>query len=390
MLIKIILCFLATIFKIVPRDKHIWVTGKITKWDYDNTPPAFFDNSKYFYLYLVEHTDENVYWLSSSKKEIDLLKSMNLPVVPFPSVKGIWLVLRAKYSFHHYGTNQISSILQGGMIQLDFWHGTPLKKIRYDVVGKPKQDKNIIKKWINQDGIEYVSSISEYLSRTILCNAFNVPLSQLMNFGYPRMDVMGYGEELNVKFCEKYSRDLLPFISLSKKYEKVFLYMPTWRDYDPDYFQKARIDFVKLNVALKKINAVFFLKLHPLTTFSALDKFDNIFQINNDIDIYPFLIYVDCLVTDYSSIYFDFLKLDKDIVFIPYDYDEYISERKLYFNYNDVTPGPKYYDFDSFIASLDTLNQFDYSEERKRVVSMLYDDYNFDACEHIYDFAKRQ
>ena len=103
---KCFLYFLAVIFHFIPRNKHLWLTGKPSEWYDDFTPPKFFDNSKYFYLYLHRHTDEKVYWISSSEEEIKLLKSMNLPVIKYKSLKGIYLVLRAKYFFHHYGINQ--------------------------------------------------------------------------------------------------------------------------------------------------------------------------------------------------------------------------------------------------------------------------------------------
>ena len=100
---------LAFIFHFIPRNKHIWLTGKPSPWYNDFTPPKFFDNSKYFYLYLVNNTKEKVYWVSSSEEEIKLLKSEKLPVVRFKSLKGVYLTLRAKYFFHHYGINQRGS-----------------------------------------------------------------------------------------------------------------------------------------------------------------------------------------------------------------------------------------------------------------------------------------
>lgn len=390
MIKTVILCILAWLFRLVPRDNHLWVTGKISSWDYINAPPAFFDNSKYFFLYLVNYTDEKVYWLSSSKQEINKLQNMGLPVVRFPSLKGIWLVLRAKFSFHHYGTNQINRFLQMGTVQLDFWHGTPLKKIRYDVVGVPNQKCKIIMDWFGKNDIEYVSSTSKYLSENILMKAFAVSRAQMLEFGYPRMDVMRFSKDDSRRFCQKYSPELLSFIDKAQKYSKVFLYMPTYRDDDPDYIEKAEINFVLMSKKLKEIDGVLFLKLHPLTRYTCVDALDNVIQISNDVDIYPFLIHTDYLITDYSSIFFDYLILDKEIIFIPFDYDNYLKHRDIYYDYDKITPGVKYENFADFIKNLSAIDKLDYSKERKSVRDLMIDGYHYDACEKIYEYINKK
>ena len=390
MIRKLFLNLLSLINRPFPRNKHIWITGKIASWEYGKNPPAFFDNSKYFFLYLVNSTNEKVYWLSSSEKEIQMLRDMGLPVVKFPSLKGLWLVLRAKFSFHHYGPDQINKILQRGSVQLDFWHGTPLKKIRYDVVEKPEEKHNPYLDLMNKGGIEYVFSTSKYLSDNILARAFAVSTDQLLNFGYPRMDVMKLNKEDNIDFCRRYSPDLISYINKARTFDRVFLYMPTFRDDDPEYFDKANIDFDAMSIALKSINGAFFLKLHPLTKLSFIKEYDNIIQISNDVDIYPFLVHTTHLITDYSSIYFDYLPLDKEIIFIPYDYNNYVLNRELYFNYDDITPGIKYYSFDEFINGLPIIDNLDFSAKRKVVRDMMIDDYDFDSCEKTYNFIKEK
>lgn len=388
MLKRMILNILSLLFRFIPRSKHLWVTGKTTSWTYTNDPPAFFDNSKYFFLYLVNCTNEKVYWLTSSNKEFEMLQKMNLPVVKYPTIKGRILVLCAKFSFHHYGPNQIDSFYQQGSIQLDFWHGTPLKKIRYDVVEKPKKKNSWIQNIVESNGEEYVFSTSKYLSKKVLEGAFALPQEKLVNVGYPRMDIIGLSSKENREFCERYSPELLKYINDAEKFEKIFLYMPTFRDDDPEYFEKAKIDFEAMNAVLKKINGVFFLKLHPLTKHSSINNYSNIIQIDNDVDIYPFLIYTDFLVTDYSSIYFDYLMLDREIIFIPYDYANYVKHRELYFNYEDITPGVKYSCFQDFIDALPNVEQLNYSKERKEVKDLMIENYNFDACKKTYEFIR--
>lgn len=378
---------LALLFKIVPRNEDLWVTGKSSEWEYENSPPQFFDNSKYLYLYLVNHTNEKVYWLSSSDSEYELLRDAKLPVVRLNSVKGRYLTLRAKYIFHHYGPAQIDRILEYGSIQIDLWHGTPLKKIRYDVAPKADFKLNFIAKYLDNSGCEYVSSTSKKLSDDILKHAFDVKENQMLNFGYPRMDIMKLEKNELISFCKKYSKTLLSYIEVCQN-KKVFLYMPTYRDDDVDYFSKANIDFHRLNYMLKETNSIFFLKLHPLTKEIDISGYENIVQISNDTDIYPFLKFVDYLITDYSSIFFDFLVLDREMIFIPYDFDNYIKNRSLYFDYDEITPGKKFNTFNEFIDNIHNIDSYNYSKERKNISNYFLCDYNFDASEKIYSFFK--
>lgn len=388
---KIFDYLLAILFHFIPRDKHLWLTGKTNEWGYDNfTPPDFFDNSKYFFLYLVNNTTEKVYWISSSKNEIELLKKYKLPYIKYGTLKYYFYTLRARYFFHHYGINQINPILQANSIQIDLWHGTPLKKIRYDVVPKDSKKMNFMARFLGVGKTEYLSSTSEYLSSNILARAFDISLDQCLNFGYPRNDVMRLSREESLDFCKKYTNELLPYIEICAKYRKVFLYMPTWRDDDPDYFSKANIDFEKLNAELRLHEYVLFLKLHPLTKFTSVDKYSNILQIKNDVDIYPFLTYTDFLITDYSSIYFDYLLLDKEIIFIPYDYENYVSKRELYFSYESITPGVKYKDFDEFINNFSNIEKLDYSKQRKSVKDLIINTYNFDASKRLYYYFTKK
>ena len=380
---------LALMAHCIPRDPHLWVTGKVAGWEYSNTPPMFFDNSKYFFLYLLNHTDEKVYWLSTSEKEIEAMTKMGLPVARYNTAKGLWLTLRAKYFFHHYGTEQIDRILQYGSTQVNFWHGTPLKKIAYDVVPKVEIPLNPLARFLNRKGETYLASTSTYLSENILCKAFDIDASHVLNFGYPRMDVMKLSRSETITFCQKYSENLLPYIERAKG-KNVFLYMPTWRDDDPDYFSKANIDLQALDQKMAENNGIFFLKLHPLTQNVDIGKYNNIVQIANDVDIYPFLTFIDYLITDYSSIFFDFLPLDKEIIFIPYDFENYTKNRELYFDFFDFVPGTCYENFDAFIQIIDQIDTMDSSQRRKQIRDLFIQDYYFDAAEKTYKYFKER
>ena len=105
------------------------------------------------------------------------------------------------------------------------------------------------------------------------------------------------------------------------------------------------LDLPYLEEFCSKNNLIFILKLHPFVmqfqeNFAPTEGFTNILFHDAVSDIYPLLKYTDLLITDYSSIYFDFLLLDRPIIFFNYDYDEYSSNMGGFvYDYCENAPG---------------------------------------------------
>lgn len=77
----------------------------------------------------------------------------------------------------------------------------------------------------------------------------------------------------------------------------------------------------------------------------------------------------DLLITDYSSIYIDYLLLERPILFLPYDREAYLKTRGFNFDYDEVTPGPKPKSYAEFLNSIEGLlyNEMNYVENRKKI-----------------------
>ena len=119
--------------------------------------------------------------------------------------------------------------------------------------------------------------------------------------------------------------------------------MPTFRDSEVEFFRE--IDLDKFNEFLRNNNILFCVKLHPKSKlkekFASLES-ENIINIHADTDPYVFINESHGLVTDYSSIYFDYLFADKPICFFDYDLETYLKDsREMYFDYEEFTPGEK-------------------------------------------------
>lgn len=114
---------------------------------------------------------------------------------------------------------------------------------------------------------------------------------------------------------------MLDIIHTSRKYNKVFVYMPTWRiNYGTHFMDYAFPDLYALNKAFSKINAILLLKLHPSMKYDTFKYKDlkHIYYIDANIDLYPILPFTDIMISDYSSIWYDYLLLPNKGV-IHYD-----------------------------------------------------------------------
>ncbi|SHM79914.1 CDP-glycerol glycerophosphotransferase, TagB/SpsB family [Anaerosporobacter mobilis DSM 15930] len=325
---------------LIPRKKDIWLLGS-------TFGRRFADNPRYFYLYLNQFQNENVkaIWISKNKKVINFLNENGYEAYYARNIKGIWYCLRAKVYLYDNYSKDISFWLSGGAIKINMWHGIPLKKIQMDNVhDKVRHPDNVwnkfkyrLRRLSDEKPSDYVLTTSEEL-RNIFASAFRT--NHVLPIGYPRNDIINSNQIENIlDFDEKKYLNTIE----SRSFSKTLLYMPTFRDSEIKFFDK--MDMIDLKEYLKLENVLLLIKLHPK---SKLEKefinleCKNICVIESSLDPYVFLPYADVLITDYSSIYFDYLLLNRPLIFFNYDMKEYLSNsREMYFNYNEVTPGKK-------------------------------------------------
>lgn len=214
----------------------------------------------------------------------------------------------------------------------------------------------------------YVLSTSAITSN-IFASAFRISKDKCIELGYPRCDIF-YNNA---------------FIAENETH-KIITYMPTWRLDNKNFLDSALPDFEILNNVLRKNDLLLYIKLHP-NTETINKKYTNIFFMNSQREIYDFLPSSDVLITDYSSIYFDYLLLDREIIFYPFDYEEYINnDRNLYFDYDTLTPGKTIYQFKQLLEVLNNLENLNYSTERKRLKDTLWKYQDGNASQRIFDY----
>ena len=132
------------------------------------------------------------------------------------------------------------------------------------------------------------------------------------------------------------------------------------------------------------------MKLHPLMADQIhTQNLSHIVYYAPECDIYPALSLVDCLITDYSSIYFDYLLLDRPIIFFPYDFDHYAAdERKLLFDYIDMAPGQLCKTQIELQEALSAPDTEYWATRRNEVRNKVFDHLDDKAGQRLYNFLR--
>jgi CDP-glycerol glycerophosphotransferase (TagB/SpsB family) len=335
----------------------------------------FSDNPRYLFQYCNQHKEElNIrpIWLSHDRDIAGYLADAGVEAYYYHSWKGIWYALIGKvYLYDHY-SKDINFAQSGGAVKVDMWHGIPLKKIQADnSMDKFRHPKNWWENWkcqprniSSEKPSDHILATSEYL-KPLFESAFRNPKNVFV-CGYPRNDYL-ISDEINNIFMKQEQQELDYVNAFQKKYPdgRVVYYMPTYRDSQSRFFDIMNLDaFAEW---LREQHILFCIKQHPFSKhkgeFAAI-QYDNIFMLEPDSDPYVVLKQSDALITDYSSIYFDYLMMDRPIIFFDYDREEYEkSSRELYWNYEDSTPGEKVETMEGLMQAIQTAC---YEEEAER------------------------
>lgn len=357
------------------RDPGLWVLGSTFGRRYA-------DNPRFFYEYLSRMDDAEkeaaglepgkkirAVWITHNPKLAAVLQKQGYEAYYYLSAEGRSCCRRAGvYLFDNY-SKDISFYLSGGACKINLWHGTPLKKIqqdnRFDKVRNPENGWMrlywMLRRMSDEKPSHYVLTTSDFFA-PIFSSAFRT--KHVLVCGYPRNDAL----------LGTIQRTLLPgekrkLCQLRQKLPaRVLCYLPTFRESEKLFFEKTEL--AELMDYLGQSGSVLVIKLHPksglwrewkerLDALSEIQRKiaeNRLILLEPDEDAYEFLRYADCLITDYSSVYFDYLLLDRPIVFYNYDYEEYLSQsRELYFPYEEFTPGKKAADGHQLIRALETM-----------------------------------
>ena len=335
------------------------------------------DNSETLYKYLVDNNYYEKYRIYCILKNYKNYTSPNKARIKFVSQTfGTIKYLFSKYMFYSMGKIPIKPSKE--QVIINMWHGIPLKSI-----GHLSQIDNG-----EEFFFTYVCASSE-LFRPIMAAAFGCP-------------------EKNVCICGEPKADRLFAQRKKDSTNKLILWTPTFRQSKYlGYSDSTETNFlplfennewIKLNDMLKKKGLKLVAKLHPgqdLNGFeeeilSNLEVYSSMAFEKEKGDLYEMLSLSDALITDYSSVYFNYLLLNRPIGFDLSDIKEYSDSRGFVFeNPLDYMPGEKLYSKEDLFKFLDDIavGKNNYVEERKRVCNLVHQYQDGKNCERLLKIA---
>jgi CDP-glycerol glycerophosphotransferase len=322
----------------------------------------FIGNNKYFYLYLKEKSDLPVYWVVENRELYRELQGQGIDVLDFREKGFLFTLPRASHFYFDNMTWQRKypwlRYFKAKIIHMS--HGVGLKMTEKMMIPddfmkrlNAAEEKRLNERIFHND---LLVSTSAFYAENVSAPAYNTPMENITLAGYPKNDLF----YRDIKGAEVFSdqETLNRVAEFEKTGHKILVYAPTFRDMDSGFKYADVIDYPEFDRFLARYRLVLVIKGHTGTAAGDHGRgiqapFSNILFYHGGRDGYPLLKEADLLVTDYSSIYMDFLHHRKPIVFFVYDYHEYVkNHREIQFDYEEMTPGPKVRNYDELTGWL--------------------------------------
>ncbi len=267
---------------------------------------GFRDNVKAVYDYLLQNGYNNDYRIICSLNDYkEQTPQKNVRFVS--NLRGLFSFFSCRYAFYCFGKYPVKP--RNGQKIFNLWHGMPLKRVGNMIPGFENTDYNYF---------THLLCTSEFF-RDIMKKSFCCNDEQIIICGQPRTDEMVRSAE-NTPECEK----------------KLMLWLPTFRNGETNELDILNHEqFKRLDSLCSRYGWKILIKLHPLSAaeVSDISELKNINIMNQrqfekeNLSLYTLLGRSGCLVTDYSSVFFDYLLTDKPIGFAVSDLEQYDSSR---------------------------------------------------------------
>lgn len=339
--------------KCIPKSSNIVIFESFLGKQYSDNPRAIYE-------YLREYYPMSTLIWSADREAVPKFQELEIKYAKRFSLKWLYLMNRAKY----WVSNSRMPLWipkPTSTIYLQTWHGTPLKKLANDMdqvlmpgTNTESYKRNFLyeaRKW------DYLVSPNRY-STVIFKQAFQFN-KKILETGYPRNDYLinsNTTKEMNrIKAKQNLPED-----------KKIILYAPTWRD--NEFYGKGRYKFdipMDLNRMKQELSDdyIILLRMHYLIAenidLTGLEGF--VYNFSNYEDIRELYLISDALITDYSSVFFDYAILKRPIYFYTYDLDEYRDTlRGFYLDFEKEAPGPIVKTTEELLRYIEKIEEYNY------------------------------
>lgn len=344
---------------ITPKNKKLIVFESFLGRQYSDNPRAIYE-------YLKREKEDYICYWSVDPKHINKFKDENLKTIKRFTLKWLFVAMRAKYWISN-SRIPLWIYKPNGTTYIQTWHGTPLKKLAMDLDNTSLVWKNLHlykQRFISESARwDYLISPNDY-STKIFRHAFDFK-NEIIESGYPRNDYL-----INNNTPENITR-IKSKIGIPKN-KKVILYAPTWRD---SFSFDLPLSITNLKKSLGD-DYFIIVRLHYLVTKTSelIGHDDFIKNVSSYNDINELYLISDILVTDYSSVFFDYAVLQRPIIFYCYDLDEYKNDmRGFYFDFEKEAPGPIVQTSDELIDAVHNIVNYKLPSKFVKTFSSLED-----------------
>ncbi|WP_277820809.1 CDP-glycerol glycerophosphotransferase family protein [Dubosiella muris] len=347
-------------YRLIPVDPKLVIFISFHGRGYSDNPKAIYEAMKadprfegYRFIWFIKNHRKKDVKIPGAK----IVEYFSIPYFYYLSRAKFWIINCKMPTYIWKKPNQV---------YLQTWHGTPLKRLAHDI--DVAKDTTFYRSGISYDEMvkSYDVDVARYnymISPNKFCTevfqtSFGINRERLIETGYPRNDFLSnYTNEDWMAIKRKYN------IPLDKK---VVLYAPTWRDNSyvaAGYTFELQVDFLEWKKRLPEDTVVVFkphyLIINQYEKDTRLDGF--LYSIPASAEISELYIIADAMVTDYSSVFFDYAILRRPIYFYMYDLEEYASDlRGFYLNIHQDLPGRIYRDEKEMLDAIGH-GDYDYS-----------------------------
>lgn len=313
-------------------------------------------------------TKFDVVWLARHDADLTAAEALGIPAVLSSSRAGFIATLRAGVIVVTHGFGDANRFANRGAFIVQLWHGIPLKLIQLDSpvttrIGVPGERylRGMLRRAYRRGyrSIGLLPAASETVAIR-LRSAFGLSRSQLAVTGDPRDDVLSRGDESDrVEHSRLLLAERAAFSSLEfdlVPFPRIILYAPTWREGDPDPGAPTPEQWRSIDRYLEATSSVLILRPHPHGVGDydfGLGSRRVVLLTSADLaDVTPILSAVDLLVTDFSSIAFDYSLTGGPTLFLAADEDSYTETRGLYEPYREFSAGRAVRNWDGILGQL--------------------------------------
>lgn len=334
-------------------DEKLIIFGAYNGRSYACSPKSVYE----YMIHDKRFEDYRFIWLFDEPENYRFLeKNKNTTVIRNKSSECEKYLNKAKYWIFNFRALD-HWVPRHDQIYIQCWHGTPLKRLGFDITNSDNAMNSVreIQSKYRTDArkLDYLLSPCSFVTEKFT-SAWNLDgfgkADSVLEIGYPRNDFLNSYKKENVDTVKR-------ALGIEKCDKKIILYAPTWRDNQHDsengYVYDNPVDFGFLREQLGDDYIILF-RAHYLVAnnfdFAAYDGF--IFDVSQYDDINELYVISDILITDYSSVFFDYAILERPVLFYMYDMEEYRDEmRGFYLNVEDL-PGPVLRDEKELVEAL--------------------------------------